>query len=210
MILFKFSIRNFGSSVSVTESYALFKHTKQNHLSKERNPGTATKPTIFTHNMPSEMYSSRSEAQDKLGNQQTATSDLTAKTNFLRQPCRVLRLSSPHRRCPLHYHPNTKAYRTLAAIQDKAASVDARRQLRQSDRYTLPTSVTSNARTQQFSARCSIHSKASTREDKLSKWLHPASPPIKTIIWWCSAAGVDAVMLRGEEKTNKRRRTVWS
>ena len=34
-----------------------------------------------------------------------------------------------------------KAYRTLAAIQDTAASVDARRQRRQSDRYTLPPSV---------------------------------------------------------------------
>ena len=34
-----------------------------------------------------------------------------------------------------------KAYRTLAAIQDTAASVNARRQRRQSDRYTLPTSV---------------------------------------------------------------------
>ena len=34
-----------------------------------------------------------------------------------------------------------KAYRTLVAIQDTAASVEARRQHRQSDRYTLPTSV---------------------------------------------------------------------
>ena len=59
-------------------------------------------------------------------------------------------------------------------------------------------------------ARCSIYGKASTREDKSSKWLHPASPPIKTIIWCCFAAGVDAVMLRSEEKANKRRRTVWS
>ena len=68
---------------------------------------------------------------------------------------------------------------------------------------------TSNIRTQQFSARCSIYGKELTREDKSSKWLHPASPPIKTIIWWCFAAGVDAVMLRSEEKANKRR-TVWS
>ena len=36
---------------------------------------------------------------------------------------------------------NSKASRALAAIQDTAASVDARRQRRQSDRYTLPTSV---------------------------------------------------------------------
>ena len=52
--------------------------------------------------------------------------------------------------------------------------------------------------------RCSIYGKASTREDKSSEWLHPASPPIKTIIWWCFAAGVDAVMLRSEEKANKK------
>ena len=38
-------------------------------------------------------------------------------------------------------HVNFEAYRTLAAIQDTAASVDARRQRRKSDRYTLPTSV---------------------------------------------------------------------
>ena len=38
------------------------------------------------------------------------------------------------------------------------------------------------------------------REDKASKWLHTASPPIKTIIWCCFAAGVDAVMLRVEER----------
>ena len=35
----------------------------------------------------------------------------------------------------------SKAYRTLAAIQDTAASVDASGQRRQSDKYTLPTSV---------------------------------------------------------------------
>ena len=64
-----------------------------------------------------------------------------------------------------------------------------------------------NTGTQQFSARCFIYSKTSTREDKSSKWLHPASPP--TIICWCFAAGVDAVMLRSEVKANKRR-TVWS
>ena len=76
-------------------------------------------------------------------------------------------------------------------------------------RYQRLYSHTNNIRTQQFSARCSIYGKASTREDKLSKWLHPASPPIKTITWWCFAAGVDAVKLRSEEKANKRR-TVWS
>ena len=50
-----------------------------------------------------------------------------------------------------------------------------------------------------------MYGKASTREDKASKWLHPASPPIKTIIWCYFAAGVDAVMLRSEEKANKRK-----
>ena len=68
----------------------------------------------------------------------------------------------------------------------------------------------SNTRTHQFSARCSINSKALTRLDKSSKWLHPASPSIKTITGWCFAAGVDAVMLRSVEKANKRRRTVRS
>ena len=69
---------------------------------------------------------------------------------------------------------------------------------------------TSNIRTQQFSARCSIYGKASTREDKSSKWLHPASHPIKTKTRCCFAAGVDAAMSRSEEKANKRRRKVWS
>ena len=35
-----------------------------------------------------------------------------------------------------------------------------------------------------------------------------SSLPMKTIIWCCFAASVDAVMLRSDEKTNKRRRTV--
>ena len=55
-----------------------------------------------------------------------------------------------------------------------------------------------------------MYGKASTCEDKSSKSLHPVSPPIKTIIWCCFDAGVDAVMLRSEEKANKRRRMVWS
>ena len=76
-------------------------------------------------------------------------------------------------------------------------------------RYQRLYSHTSSTLTQQFSARCSIYGKASTREDKSSNWLHSASPPIKTIIWWCFAAGVDAVMFRSENiKANKRRGTV--
>ena len=77
-------------------------------------------------------------------------------------------------------------------------------------RYRRLYSHTSDTRTQQFSARCSIYGKASTREDKSSKWLHPASPPIKTMIWWCFAADVDKVMFRGKEKASNRRRTVLS
>ena len=40
-----------------------------------------------------------------------------------------------------HKTPVVKAYRTLAAIQDTEASVGARQQRRQSDRYTLSTPV---------------------------------------------------------------------
>ena len=49
-----------------------------------------------------------------------------------------------------------------------------------------------------------IYGKVSRREDKSSKWLHPASLPIKTIIWYCFAAGVDAAMLKSEEKVQKK------
>ena len=76
-------------------------------------------------------------------------------------------------------------------------------------RYQRLYSHTSNTRTQQFSGRCAIYGKASTREEKSSKWLHPVSSPIKTIIWCSCAAGVDAVMLRSVEKANESRRTVW-
>ena len=76
-------------------------------------------------------------------------------------------------------------------------------------RYQRLYSHTSSTLTQQFSARCSIYGKALTQEDKLSKWLHPASPPSKTIIWCCFAAGVDAVAFRSEQKANKMRRTGW-
>ena len=106
-----------------------------------------------------------------------------------------------------------KAYRTLAAIQDTVASVGARRQRRQSDRHTLPTSALAHkqhTRTKQFSARCSIYGKASRREDKSSTWLHPPSLPIETIVWWCFAAGVNAATLESEEKANKRIRTFWN
>ena len=73
-------------------------------------------------------------------------------------------------------------------------------------RYRRLYSHTSDTLTQQFSARCSIYGKASTREDKSSKWLHPMSSPIKTIIWCCFAAGVDAVMLRSEEKVRQKKK----
>ena len=63
-------------------------------------------------------------------------------------------------------------------------------------------------RTQQFSARCSINGKESTREDKSSKCPHAASSPSKTIIWWCFAAGVDAVMLRSEEKGQQKKNSL--
>ena len=54
--------------------------------------------------------------------------------------------------------------------------------------------------------RCSIHGKVSRREDKSSKWLHPASLPIEAIIWCCFAAGVDAAMLESEEKAHKKKK----
>ena len=57
---------------------------------------------------------------------------------------------------------------------------------------------TSNTHKEQFSMRCSIHGKVSRREDKSSKWLHPASPPMKTITLCYFAAGVDAAMLEIE------------
>ena len=72
-------------------------------------------------------------------------------------------------------------------------------------------SHTSNTRTYtKFSARCSIYGKVSRRKDKSSKRLHPASLPIKTIIWWCLAAGVDAAMLKSEEQAHKKRGKVRS
>ena len=74
--------------------------------------------------------------------------------------------------------------------------------------YQCLYSNTSNTRIQRFSTCCSIYGNASTREDESSKWLHPASPLTSTIIGWCFAAGVDAVMLRSEENGNKR--TVWN
>ena len=57
--------------------------------------------------------------------------------------------------------------------------------------------------TELFSMRCSIYCKVERRENKSSEWLHPASPPIETIIWCCFAAGVDAAMLESEEKAQK-------
>ena len=79
-------------------------------------------------------------------------------------------------------------------------------------RYQRLHSHTSNTHmhTQQFSVRCSIYGKVSRREDKSSKWLHPASLPIKTIIWCSFADGVKAATLESEEKANKRRRTLWN
>ena len=71
--------------------------------------------------------------------------------------------------------------------------------------YQCLHSHTSNTSTQ----HSSIYGKPSTHKDTSSKWLHPASPQIKTIIW-CCFAGVDAVMLRSAEKADKRRRMVWS
>ena len=76
-------------------------------------------------------------------------------------------------------------------------------------RYQRLYSHASNKRTQQFSARCSMYSKASTREDKSSKWLHPASLPIKTIIWCCFAAGVDAVTQNGCFWNSKQKEKVF-
>ena len=64
--------------------------------------------------------------------------------------------------------------------------------------------------TQQFGARCAIYGKVLRREDKSSKWLHPASLPNETIIWWCFAAGVNVATLESEEKANERIRTFWS
>ena len=71
-------------------------------------------------------------------------------------------------------------------------------------------SHTSKTHTEQLSARCSLYGKVSRREDKSSKWLHPASLPIKTVIWCCFAAGADAATLESEEKANKRRGTFWN
>ena len=68
-------------------------------------------------------------------------------------------------------------------------------------RYQRPYSHTSSARTQLFSARCSIYGRPSTREDKLSRWLVSSSESFSyTIIWCCFPAGANAVMLRSEEK----------
>ena len=38
----------------------------------------------------------------------------------------------------------------------------------------------------------------------LQKWLHPASLPMKTIVWCCFAAGVGVAMLVSEETARKR------
>ena len=54
------------------------------------------------------------------------------------------------------------------------------------------------------------HSSSENRQNG-SKWLHPASLSMKTIICKCFAAGIDVAMLKSEEKkVGKRRRTVWS
>ena len=95
-------------------------------------------------------------------------------------------------------HP--KARRTLAAIPDTVASVGAKRQRRQSDRSTPPTYALAHHNTlQQLSARCSVYGKVSRRKSNTLKWLHPASLPMKTIIWCCFAARVDVAMLESEE-----------
>ena len=59
-----------------------------------------------------------------------------------------------------------KAYLTQAAIRDIAASVDARRQRRQSDGYTLPTSVLAH---QQHVHSSSVHADPCTAKPRHAK-----------------------------------------
>ena len=90
--------------------------------------------------------------------------------------------------------------------RQRQATAQAERQIHATNVCTR----TLATRTQQFSACWSIYGKSSTREDKSSKWLHPANPPIMTILWCCFAAGVDAGLLRSVRKGQQKRRTVWS
>ena len=117
-----------------------------------------------------------------------------------------LQVSAAYRRCLSFSH--TGGDSRYGGKRRRQATAQAERQIHAINvcTRTLTTHVhSSSARAVPYRA------KVSTREDKSSKWFHSASPPNETIVLWCFAAGVDAVMLRSEEeKANKRGRTVWS
>ena len=88
----------------------------------------------------------------------------------------------------------------------RQATVQAERQIHATN---VCIRTPSNTHTEQFSVCCSTYGKVSRHEGKSSKWFHPASLPMETVIW-CFAAGVHVAMLEKAEKAHKRRRTVWS
>ena len=91
-------------------------------------------------------------------------------------------------------------------------AANARQQHRQDDRYTLPMSVLAHkqhANTALWHALFHIRQSLGM-QGQIIKMVSSSESSIKTIIWCCFAAGVDAVMLRSEEKANKRRRTIRS
>ena len=91
-------------------------------------------------------------------------------------------------------------FRPLHTVGDSRYGDKRRRQASaQAERQIHATNVctrTLATHTQQFS--------------KSSKWLHPASLSLKTIICNCFAVGIYVAMLKSEEKVGKRRGTVWS
>ena len=92
-----------------------------------------------------------------------------------------------------------KAYRTLAALQDTAASVGARRQRSQGDRYTLQTFLLAHQQHTHTHSRsaCAVLYMAKSRDAMTNrqKWLYSASLPNESIIWWCFAVSVDEATL---------------
>ena len=45
-----------------------------------------------------------------------------------------------------------------------------------------------------------MYGKVSRRESESYTWLHPASLPMRTIILYCFAAGIDVALLENDEK----------
>ena len=125
----------------------------------------------------------------------------------LRYVWATLRYNWATLRCTFEQQWDTsQAHRTLAA------SVGAKRQRKQSNRYTRPTYALVHEQHTHSSSACSVpyYGKVLRREGKSWKWLHQASLPMRTIIWCYFAAGVHVAMLEGEEKAHKRRRTILS